>query len=441
MARANPEVAYLPSAAIRKALARFPTPFFLYEEERIRANCRAFCRAFLTRFPVFGPLYALKANTNPEILRIVFSEGFGADASSEAEAWVAHALGAGGLYTGNYTPEGEFRFALRNGFRLNLDDLSMLPAIRRIGAPAFLSFRVNPGISKGGMKSLFLAGPDAKYGIPAEETVRAYRAAKRLGVKRFGLHAMTGSNVLDEAYFPAVAGRLLDIAGAVKRALDIDFECLNIGGGFGVPYRPEECSLDLDRVALKVRRVFERKCREHGLKEPVLMAEPGRWILANAGWLVAAVTVVKKSYKTFVGLDAGMNDLPRPAIYDAYHHVTVLGRSARARRRPVNVVGRLCENNDQFARDRLLPPVRPGDAVVIHTAGAHAYAMGHNYNTRPRSAEVLLTSRGTLREIRRAETVGDLFQTTDLARAAARVSIERQIRAAVARRRKGARRP
>ncbi len=412
--RITPDVVYLPASAIKTAARRFPTPFFLYEERRIRNNCRRFRDTFRRYFPSFAPLFAVKANTNPALLRIIFEEGFGADASSEAEAWIAKKLGAHGMYTGNYTTAEEFRFVMRNGkLLLNLDDASMLPMIRKLGPPQFLSFRVNPGISRGAMKSLILAGPDAKYGVPAQAIVDAYRQALRLGVKRFGMHAMTGSNVLDERYFAQVAHRLLEIAGHIKAELGIDFECLNIGGGFGVPYRPEQKKLDLAKVAGEIRKVFDRQCKCYGLREPRLMAEPGRWIMADTAWLIGRIHVIKHSAKTFAGIDAGMNDLPRPAIYGAYHHVTVVGKTSKSRQ-PVNIVGRLCENNDQFAKDRLLPPVVVGDLIAIHNAGAHAYAMGHNYNNRPRSAEYLLTLAGKFKPIRRAETIADLFRTTSL---------------------------
>ena len=399
-------------ASIRRAVRRFPTPFFIYEESLIRDNCRRFRDAFRKYFPTFEPLYAVKANTNPTLLKIIFSEGFGADASSEAEVWITRRLGARGIYTGNYTSRAEFRFALKMGnFQLNLDDISMLPTIHGLGAPKFISFRVNPGISRGGMQSLLLAGPNAKYGVPLRDVAAAYHTAREMGVRRFGIHAMTGSNVLDPAYFAAVAEKLLEIAGRLKRETGILVERLNLGGGFGVPYRPEQKTLDMDTVARHVRRAFNTQCARHNLPEPILMAEPGRWIMADTGWLVGRVHVIKKSQKTFVGIDAGMNDLPRPAIYEAYHQITLAAKPRPGPWRKVNVVGRLCENNDQFARDRRLPPIQVGDILAIHNAGAHAYAMGHNYNNRPRSAEILITREGALRQIRRAETIRDLFRT------------------------------
>ncbi len=412
MPRVNPDVVYAPSAAIIRAARQFPTPFFLYEEKRLRRNCRLFRDTFRKYFPSFEPLYAVKANANPAILRIIFSEGFGADASSEAEALITRRLGGRGMYTGNYTTAGEFRFVKKTGgFLFNLDDITMLPTVQKTGMPEFLSFRVNPGIGKGGMKSLFLAGPEAKYGVPPWDIVPAYRIARHMGVKRFGMHAMTGSNVLDEDYFRQISMKLLEIVAEIKNRTGIEIERVNIGGGFGVPYRPGERNLDLDKTARGVRKAFDLQCRKFGLKEPVLMAEPGRFIAANMGWLVGTVHVIKRGYKTFAGIDAGMNDLPRPAIYDAYHHVSVLSKNRSRRRARVSVVGRLCENNDQFAKDRLLPPIRIGDLVAIHNAGAHSYAMGHNYNNRLRSAEILLAAKNRLVLIRRAETIADLFKT------------------------------
>ena len=413
MTDVNRKVTHLPTAAIRQAVERLETPFFIYDEKKLRQNCRRLCRAFRRKFPQFAPLYAVKANTNPTLLRIIFSEGFGADASSQAEGWITRKLGGWGMYTGNFTTEEEFRFVRDCGLLLNLDDISMLPMVERIGVPDFLSFRINPGVAKGGMDSLIMAGPDAKFGVRHEQAVEAYRRALDLGVERFGIHAMTGSNVLDEDYFGEIARRLLETAGRVHQELGIEFEYLNLGGGFGMPYRPEERSLDLDRLVQGVRDAFDEQCDRFDMAEPTLIVEPGRLIACDTGWLVGRVNVIKDGYKKFVGIDAGMNDLPRPAVYGAYHHATVLGRSLRGKRETVNVVGRLCENNDQFAKDRELPVVRVGDYIVIHNAGAHSYAMGHNYNNRLRSAEYLITESGEIEQIRRAETIEDLFRTTE----------------------------
>lgn len=410
----NPHVVRLPEDAITAALEQHETPFFLYEEARIRENCQRIKNAFASHFPNFVPLYAMKANSNPHILRVVASEGFGIDCSSEFEAYMTEQLGVFGMYTGNYTTREEFAYVLaRKGILLNLDDPSMVPTVAALGMPEFLSFRINPGIAPEGENTFAFAGPDAKYGVHRDDAVHAYRLAKEAGAKRFGIHMMTGSNVLDPEYFTLIADKLLEIAGRVHQELGIEFEYVNIGGGFGVPYHPEEPSLDLERVASGLRAVFDRRCAEFGFREPKLMMEPGRFVTCDAGFLVTKVHVIKEGKTRFVGVDAGMNDLPRPAIYDAYHHITVLGKPLDGDTEEVNVVGRLCENNDQFAKRRHLPRVAVGDHAVIHNAGAHSHAMGHNYNNRLRNAEVLWRCDRTLQKIRRAETFDDLLKTIE----------------------------
>jgi diaminopimelate decarboxylase len=344
-------------------------------------------------------------------LQIIKDEGFGADCSSESEAWIAKKLDMEGMYTGNYTTKEEFEFVMRTGLILNLDDISMLNTVAELGMPETISFRINPGMSKAGMENLIMAGPDAKYGVPFEKAAEAYSRAKELGAKHFGIHMMTGSNVptKNSNYFPEVIGKLLDIVADVKKKTGIDIEFLNMGGGFGVPYRPEEKSLDMEKIAKAIKDMFDLKIKEHGIIAPRLMAEPGRWISANAGWLISKANVIKDSYKKFVGIDASSNDMPRPAIYNAYHHVSVVGK--KDNEETVSIVGGICENSDQFARDRSLPKIEIGDTIAIHNCGAHAYAMGHNYNGRGRHAEYLLKPNGDIVQIRKAETIQDLFRT------------------------------
>ena len=448
----NKDVVYYPAAGIAKAVEKFETPFFVYEEKRLRENCRNLKNAFTKYFPgvdgngAFQPLYAVKANSNPEVLKIIISEGFEFDASSDTEVILGEKLGVGGMFTGNYNPASELKVAKDAGFILNLDDVSMLDFFEgaeagAMSVPETLSFRINPGMGKSSIGLVF-AGPDAKYGVPFEKAPEAYKRAKEMGVKHFGIHMMTGSNVPmeDKDYFANIVRKLFDIVAEIKNKTGIEIEFMNIGGGFGVPYKPEEKSLDMEVVAKSIRGAFDEKCKEHGLKEPRLMAEPGRFITADAGWLVGKVILIKDSYKKFVGIDASSNDMPRPSIYGAYHFVTLLIGSrrsepakpdsslARARAVPshvtsnvcddsekelVSIVGRICENNDQLAQDRLLPKCEIGDIVLIHNSGGHAYAMGHNYNGRPRHAEYLLQENGELRMIRRAETFEDLYRTTD----------------------------
>ncbi len=406
----NQQVIYYPREAVSRAAEQFETPFFLYEESRLRENCRNFRESFRKFFPDFWPLYAVKANNNPEVLKIIFEEGFGVDCSSESEAWMCKKLGATGMYTGNYTPAAELKYAQECGMIINLDDISMVDFLDELGNPEMISFRINPGIGAG---TAVLAGPDAKYGVPFEEAPKAYAEAQQKGVKKFGIHMMTGSNVLDQNYFASVVEKLFEIMATVKRETGIEIEFMNIGGGFGVPYRPEQESLDMEKIAGDLRAVVDKQCALHGLKEPRLMAEPGRFIAADMGFLIGKVEVIKNGYKKFVGIDASSNDMPRPSIYEAYHHVSVLNAEDRPRE-IVSVVGKICENCDQFAKDRDLPFCKIGDMIVIHNCGGHAYAMGHNYNGRLRHAEYLLGTDGSFKMIRRAETFEDLYSTTNL---------------------------
>lgn len=407
----NPDVIYYPRTDILRAVEQFPTPFFLYKEERIRANCRRFRDAFKQYFPDFQPLYAIKANANPAVMKIVIEEGFEFDASSEAEVYLANQLQVGGMYTGNYTPVSTLKYAKENGFLLNLDDITNIPMLAEIGVPELVSLRINPGMGKAVEQSNVFAGPDGKYGIPFEQAPEAYSQLQKMGVKRFGIHMMTGSNVplTEKLYFAEIVGKLLEVVADIKEKTGIEIEFLNMGGGFGVPYLPEAESLNVEEIAKSVRAAFDKQCKKYNLKEPKLLAEPGRLITADAGWLVAKVTVIKNAYKKFLGIDASSSDMPRPSIYDAYHQVSVITDSQE--QEVVSVVGTICENNDQLAKDRLLPKAKIGDIVVIHNCGAHAYSMGHNYNGKLRSAEYLLKTDGSFQQIRRAETFTDLYAT------------------------------
>ncbi len=409
----NSAVTTFPSEAITRAATVFPTPFFLYDELRLRQNCQNFRKTFQKYFPDFHPLYAVKANSNPDILRITQSEGFGFDASSRAEVWIVEKIGGTGMFTGNYTPADELTFAASRGFVLNLDDTSNVDFLDEIGVPETLSFRVNPGMGSGDRESNVLAGPDAKFGVPFENASAAYAVARDKGVKQFGIHMMTGSNNLDVRFFSQSVEKLFEIIATIKHKTGIEIGFMNIGGGFGVPYHEDEPSLDLDAVASGIRVVFDDACKKFDLREPVLYAEPGRYIAADMGFLIGTVRVIKNGYKKFIGIDAAANDMPRPSIYRAYHHVSVIPSDQTPRDKEiVSVVGGICENNDQFAKDRLLPECKVGDLIVIHNSGGHAYAMGHNYNGKTRHAEYLFQTDGTIKKIREAEQIEDLYRGT-----------------------------
>lgn len=409
----NSDVIYYPRQAIIKTAKKFPTPFFLYDEKRWRQNCRCFTMAFKKFFPDFQPLFAVKANSNPSLLRITLEEGFGFDCSSKAEVWLTNKLKNKGMHTGNYSTTDELEYVINQSrLILNLDDINQIETVKKIGPPQTISFRINPGISRGGMISLYTAGPNAKFGVPFERASEAYAKAKKIGVKHFGIHMMTGSNILDEKYFYSITAKLLEITARIKKRTGIEIEFLNIGGGFGVPYKPNKKSLNIEKVAYYVHRAFKEQRDRFKIKPPRLMAEPGRYISADAGWLIGRVTVIKESYKRFVGLDAATNDLPRPAIYGAYHHATIINNSRK--KEYVTLVGSICENNDQLAHDRLLPKCSPGDLAVIHNAGGHSFAMGHNYNGKTRHAEYLWCLNGKIKQIRSAETIKNLFSHTNL---------------------------
>jgi diaminopimelate decarboxylase len=401
---------------IEALTATYPTPFYLYDERGIRAAARALIQAF-SWAPAFTEYFAVKATPNPYILKILRSEGFGADCSSLPELLLAERVGMLGeaiMFTSNVTPGHEFGKARELGAIVNLDDLTHLPYLERhAGMPELICFRYNPGARRSG-NAIIGRPEEAKYGLTYEQLFDAYAAARAKGARRFGLHAMVASNELDPQYFVDTAKMLFDLV-EIGRRLAIRFEFVNIGGGIGIPYRPEQPPVDLDRVSAGIRQAYDAAIVENGLHPLKLGMECGRLITGPHGYLVTTVRHIKRTYKTFAGLDACMADLMRPAIYGAYHHITVLGKQQLAPDALYDVTGSLCENNDKFAIDRALPLLEVGDILVLHDAGAHGHAMGFNYNGKLRPAELLLREDGGVMFIRRAETVDDYFATLDFA--------------------------
>jgi len=364
----------------------------------------------------------VKAAPNPSAARIFRRYGFGADCSSMTELLLAERCGVTGkniMFTSNDTPADEFRKARQLGAVINLDDITHLPFIEReAGLPELLCFRYNPGPLKSG--NAIIGHPEqAKYGLTREQLFDAYRAAKAKGVKRFGIHTMVASNELNPAYFVETAELLFKLVGDISREAGITFEFANIGGGIGIPYRPEQKPVDLAAVGNGIRAGYDRLIGKAGLAPLKVFMECGRMVTGPYGFLLSRVLHIKRTYKNFAGLDACMANLMRPALYGAYHHITVLGKSAADGTGTYDVTGSLCENNDKFAIDRELPALAPGDLVAIHDAGAHGHAMGFNYNGKLRSAEYLLRPDGELLPIRRAETPEDLFATLDFGKLAA----------------------
>jgi diaminopimelate decarboxylase len=398
-------------------IQRFPTPFHLYDEAAIRANARALKAAFAWNAG-FKEYFAVKATPNPYLMKILKAEGFGADCSSLPELLLAESIGLSGaevIFTSNDTPAGEYVKAMQMGAIVNLDDITHIGFLEQCaGLPERICLRYNPGPLKSG--NAIIGHPEeAKYGFTRPQLFEGYRRLRDQGVQRFGLHTMVASNELEVAYFVETAHLLFDLVGELSAELGIRFEFVNLGGGIGIPYRPEQQAVDLQAVGAGVRKLYDEKIVQAGLGPLDVCLECGRMVTGPYGWLVSRVLHKKSTYKNYVGLDACMANLMRPALYGAYHHITVAGKEHLPHEVVCDVTGSLCENNDKFAINRTLPPVEVGDLVVIHDAGAHGHAMGFNYNGKLRSAELLLRANGETVPIRRAETVQDYFATLDFA--------------------------
>ena len=408
----------IPADAIRAAAERYPTPFHIYDEEGIRANARRLNRAFAWS-PGFRNFFAVKACPNPFIMKFLTEEGFGADCSSLPELLLAEATGIKGaavMFTSNDTPAEEFVKARQMGAIINLDDITHIDFLRRVaGLPDRICLRYNPGPLKDG-NAIIGKPEEAKYGFTRDQMLEGYRTLRDYGVKRFGLHTMVASNELDPQYFIDTAGMLFQLAVDVHRELGIVIELINLGGGIGIPYRPDQKEVDLEMVGEGIRDAHERILAGAGLPPVKLCMECGRLVTGPYGCLVTRVRHIKRTYKQYAGLDACMANLMRPALYGAYHHITVIGKEDAPCDQIYDVTGSLCENNDKFAIDRPLPALEPGDLLVIHDAGAHGHAMGFQYNGKLRSAEYLRRPDGRVTMIRRAETVQDYFATLDLER-------------------------
>ncbi len=389
---------------------KFGTPLYVYSEDRIIANYQRLLHAFQKKRKNFRLFYAIKANNNLNILRMLQKEGAGADASGPSEIELALKAGFSPskiLYTGNYPSDEELKFAFQRKVLINLDDSSLLPRLLKIGTPEFLSFRINPGIGSGQFQGLIFAGPDAKFGVPEEKIMHAYKMAKEAGIKRFGIHMMTGSCIMEPSYFELIAKKMIEIVETLVKELQVHFEFIDLGGSLGIPYRERQDSLDIEDVAEKVVSAFRSKEKELGLEKTDLVMEPGRYIVGDAGILLCRVDAIKEAEKKFIGTDAGMNTLLRPALYGAYHRIIIANDVERKGSEVVDVTGKICENTDRLAKDRALPPIKEGDILAVLDAGAYGFAMGSQYNSRPMCAEVLV-SKGKAHLIRKRETTKDL---------------------------------
>ena len=394
-------------------IERYPTPFHIYDEATIRANFRRLRDAFAWA-PHFREHFAVKALPNPRIVQLLHEEGAGTDCSSIAELLISEAAGVTGeeiMLTSNDTPYDEFQKAIELGAVINLDDITHLDYMaQHAGLPEVLSFRYNPGDLIEG-NDIIGKPMEAKYGLTRPQLFEAYARAREMGVQRFGLHTMVISSELRTEAFLLTARIMFELAAELKAQLNITPEFINLGGGFGIPYRPEEEPVNYTAIGAGVQRLYNHILRPVGLGDTAIRTESGRAMTGDAGWLVSTVLHRKDTYKHYIGLDSCMANLMRPALYGAYHHITVLGKEYAPADHIYDITGSLCENNDKFAIDRALPKIDIGDIVIIHDTGAHGSAMGFNYNGKLHCAELLRRMDGSIELIRRAQTIDDYFAT------------------------------
>lgn len=390
------------------------TPFYLYDETAIIEHARRFRKLF-SWAPGFCNYYAVKACPNPAILKLLAQEGFGADCSSLPELLLSKASGITGkkiMFTSNDTPPEEFKAAYEAGAIINLDDITHIEALEQaVGTlPDTICFRYNPGPDRTG--NAIIGNPvEAKYGVTTSQIVDCYKIMKEKGVKHFGLHTMVASNELDGTYIVETARMLFDLAIRIQKEAGVRIEFIDMGGGIGIPYRPDQEAMDLAKVSSEMQELYQGMIVPAGLDPLQIVFECGRVMTGPYGYLVSKVLHVTKKYKDYVGLDASMANLMRPALYGSYHHITVVGKDKMPCDHTYDVTGSLCENNDKFAIDRKLPEVKKGDVVVIHDAGAHGHSMGFNYNGKLRCAEYMLKRDGSVVMIRKAQTCDDYFST------------------------------
>ncbi|MBQ7418111.1 MAG: diaminopimelate decarboxylase [Acidaminococcaceae bacterium] len=410
------KVPYITKEKAEQIAKNFPTPFYLYDEAGIRRTARLVNRAFSWN-KGFKEYFAVKATPNPYILQILKEEGCGADCSSLTELEMSHAVGLTGtdvMFSSNETPVEDMQLAKKMGVIINLDDLTHVDFLEEVaGIPETICCRFNPGGHFAIANSIMDNPGDSKYGMTRAQMVEAYKKLMEKGAKHFGIHAFLASNTVTNDYYPELARQLFTLAVELKEETGADITFINLSGGVGTAYRPEQEENDILAIGEGVRKVFEEVLVPAGLGNVRLFTEMGRFMLAPYGALVTRAVHEKHIYKEYIGVDACAANLMRPAMYGSYHHITVLGKENAEATQVYDVVGGLCENNDKFAVDRKLPKIDKGDLLFIHDAGAHGFSMGYNYNGKLRSAELLLQEDGSVKMIRRAEEPKDYFATFD----------------------------
>ena len=402
---------------LREIEKTYPTPFYIYDERGIRENAARLKQAFSWN-KGYKEYFAVKATPNPFLLNILKDMGCGTDCSSMTELMMSRACGFSGpdiMFSSNDTPPEEFAYAKKLGAIINLDDITHIQCLEEtLGhIPETISCRFNPGGLFKISNDIMDNPGDSKYGMTTEQIGQAFKILKEKGAKHFGIHAFLASNTVTNEYYPMLAKILFELAVKLKEETGVHIAFINLSGGIGIPYRPDQEPNDILAIGDGVRRVYEEILVPAGMDDVALCTELGRFMMGPYGALVTKAIHEKHTYKEYVGVDACAVNLMRPAMYGAYHHITVMGREDEPCTRMYDVVGSLCENNDKFAIDRMLPEIKKGDLLFIHDAGAHGFAMGYNYNGKLKSAELLLKEDGTVEMIRRAETPEDYFATFD----------------------------
>ena len=402
---------------LEEIIKTYPTPFHIYDEKGIRENAKALKEAFSWN-KGFKEYFAVKATPNPYLINILREYGCGTDCSSQTELMLSEAMGVSGddiMFSSNETPACEYEYAAKLGATINLDDFTHIDFLEKtLGKlPETLSMRYNPGGVFAISNDIMDNPGDSKYGFTTEQLFEGFRVLKEKGVKKFGIHAFLASNTVTNDYYPTLAKQLFELAVKVKEDTGVAISFINLSGGIGIPYRPDQEGNDIRVIGEGVRKVYEEVLVPAGMGDVAIYTELGRFMMGPYGHLVTTAIHEKHTHKEYIGCDACAVNLMRPAMYGAYHHITVMGKEDAPCDHMYDVVGSLCENNDKFAIDRMLPQIDKGDLLVIHDTGAHGFAMGYNYNGKLKSAELLLKEDGSVQLIRRAETPKDYFATFD----------------------------
>ena len=402
---------------LEEIIKTYPTPFHIYDEKGIRENAKALKEAFSWN-KGFKEYFAVKATPNPYLITILREYGCGTDCSSQTELMLSEAMGVSGediMFSSNETPACEYEYAAKLGATINLDDFTHIDFLEKtLGKlPETLSMRYNPGGVFAISNDIMDNPGDSKYGFTTEQLFEGFRVLKEKGVKKFGIHAFLASNTVTNDYYPTLAKQLFELAVKVKEDTGVAISFINLSGGIGIPYRPDQEGNDIRVIGEGVRKVYEEVLVPAGMGDVAIYTELGRFMMGPYGHLVTTAIHEKHTHKEYIGCDACAVNLMRPAMYGAYHHITVMGKEDAPCDHMYDVVGSLCENNDKFAIDRMLPQIDKGDILVIHDTGAHGFAMGYNYNGKLKSAELLLKEDGSVQLIRRAETPKDYFATFD----------------------------